>query len=77
MLVFGSRAKLKKCKKAKILLNGERVKMVPSFKYHGVTLDPTLNCKQHISAIVRCVQHKMSLLGKVKRYLNDLVALKI
>ena len=77
LMAFGSRSKVKKCRRTKIMLNGERVKLVPSYKYLGVTLDPTLNYRQHVSSIIKCVQHKISLLGKVKRYLNNDVALKI
>ena len=77
LMAFGSRSKVKRCKNAVIKLNGDKVKMVPSFKYLGVTLDPTLNFNQHISSVIRTVQHKILLLGKVKRYLTNNVALKI
>ena len=77
LMAFGSRAKVKKCNKATVVLNGERIKLVPSFKYLGVTLDPTLNYNQHISLTIRCVQHKLSMLGKIKKYLKREVALNI
>ena len=77
LMAFGSRSKVKKCKRTKIMLNKERAKMVQSFKYLGVTLDPILNYSQHVSSIIRCVHHKISLLVKVKRYLNNDVALKV
>ena len=53
------------------------LKLVPSFKYLGMTLDPTLSFSHHVSATIRCVQHKIILLSKVKKYLNADVALKI
>ena len=53
------------------------LKLVPSFKYLGVVLDPTLSYGQHINAVISTVQHKIYLLGKVKRYLNNEVATQI
>ena len=77
LMAFGSRSKIKKCNKAHIRLNGERLKLTPSFKYLGITLDSTLNFGQHVSSIVRMVHHKISLLGRIKKYLKNDVALKI
>ena len=77
LMAFGSRSKVKKCNKASISLNGVKIKMVPSYKYLGVTLDQTLNYNNHISSTVRVIQHKLSLLGKVRKYLNNDVALQI
>ena len=76
-MAFSSRSKVKKCNKTNVVLNGERIKSVPSFKYLGVTLDPTLNYNQHISSTIGCVQHKLSMLGKIKKYLKREVALNI
>ena len=77
LMSFGSRSRVKKCSKAKIMLKGERLKLVPSYKYLGVTLDPTLSYSQHISGVIRTVHHKMTILGKLKKYLNNDVALGI
>ena len=77
LMAFGSRSKIKKCSKAKVILNGEKLKLVPSFKYLGVTLDPTLSYNHQIAGVIRTVQHKMQLLGKLKKYLNNDVALSI
>ena len=74
---FGSRAKVKKCKRANITLKGERLKLVPTYKYLGVLLDSTLSYKSHISSVLRNVQHKVSMLSKVKRYLTTDVAVQI
>ena len=77
IMAFGSRSKVKKCQNVKIKLRGISIRQVPSFKYLGLTLDPTLNFGQHMSTIIKNVQHKIHLLGKVKRYLHDDVAVKI
>ena len=50
---------------------------VPSFKYLGVLLDSTLTYNLHIGSLIRTVSHKVSLLGKVKKYLRDDAALQI
>ena len=46
IMAFASRSKVKKCKNVKISINGERLKLVPSFKYLGLSLDSTLNFTQ-------------------------------
>ena len=76
-MVFASRSKVKKSKNIDIKVDGEKLKMVPSFKYLGMTLDSTLNSNLHIAQIIKCVCHKMTLLAKLKRYLNESTALVI
>ena len=77
LMVFGSRSKVKKAKNVKILLNGDRIQKVPTFKYLGLLLDPTLNYNHQISQIIRTVLHKMMLLAKMKKYLKKEVAVLI
>ena len=62
---------------AQVFLNGDELKKVPTFKYLGLILDPTLNYNHHISSIIRTVLHKMTLLAKIKKYLNNNVSLLI
>ena len=75
LMVFGTRAKIKKAKNVRLFLNGDKLQKV--FKYLGMVLDPTLNVNHHISSVIRTVLHKMTLLSKVKKYLNNDVALQI
>ena len=77
LMAFGSRSKVKKCNGTSILLNGDKIKLVPSYKYLGVTLDQTLNYNAHISSTLKVIQHKIALLSKVRRYLNNEVAIQI
>ena len=77
LMVFGSRSRVKKAKNLKIYMKGNLLQKVPTFKYLGVILDPTLTYNHHISSIVRTVLHKMTLMAKVKKYLNNDVALQI
>ena len=76
-MVFGSRSKVKKAKNVTVRMDGERLQKVPSFKYLGIILDPTLSYNKHVSYVIKTVLYKMSLLGKLRKYLNDNVALQI
>ena len=62
LMVFGTRAKIKKAKNVRLFLNGDKLQKVPTFKYLGMVLDPTLNFNHHISCVIRTVLHKMTLL---------------
>ena len=77
VMVFGSRSKVKKAKSVTLTLKDDILKKVPTFKYLGLTLDTTLNYNHHISSVIRIVLHKMTLLAKMKKYLNNDVALLI
>ena len=77
LMVFGTRSKVKKAKNVKIYINGDQLQRVPTFKYLGMILDPTLNFNHHVSFVIRTVLHKMTLLAKVKKYLNNNVSLQI
>ena len=58
-------------------MEGKQLQKVPSFKYLGITLDPTLNYNNHLASVIRTVLFKMSLLSKVKKFLNNDTALQI
>ena len=77
VMAFGTRQKVKKTTDVNIEVGGERLKVVPSYKYLGIILDSTLNYSQHINAVINAVLHKLTLLAKMKRYLHDDVAVKI
>ena len=77
VMVFGSRHRVKKAKNVDIRINNDRLKLVPSYRYLGMSLDSTLNYNVHIASVLRTLLHKLSLLGKMKRYLNNDVALSI
>ena len=77
LMVFGSRSKVKKANHVKIYMKGDTLQKVPTFKYLGLILDPTLNFNHHIASVVRNVLHKMTLLAKVKQFLQNNTALQI
>ena len=68
---------MKRAKKVKIYMNGDKLQQVPSFKYLGVVLDPPLNFNHHITSVVRTILHKMTLLSKMKKYLRNDTALLV
>ena len=76
-MVFGSRSMVKKNKNVNVKLAGVRLQKVPTYKYLGMVLDLTLNYNHHVSYVIRTVLYKLSLLGKLKKYMNDDVALQI
>ena len=61
VMVFGSRHRVKKAGNVTIKADQVRLKVVPSYKYLGFTLDPTLNYNQHITALIRTVLRKLTL----------------
>ena len=77
IMAFASRSRVKKCKHVNIQIGGEKLKLVPCFKYLGITLDSTLNFNKHITSVIKLICHKMILLAKLKRYLNNDSALLI
>ena len=76
-MVFASRSKVKRCKNVDVRVDGEKLKLVPSFKYLGMTLDSTLNFSSHIAQVIKTVCYKMTLLARLKKYLNNETALLI
>ena len=77
LMVFGSRSKIIKAKNVQIYLQGCLLQKVPTFKYVGLIWDSTLTYNHHIASVIRSVLHKITLLAKMKRYLNNEVALQI
>ena len=71
IMVFASRSKVKKCKAVELRLGRDKLKVVPHFKYLGLTVDSTLNFNNHISSVVNLICYKMTLLAKLKKYLNS------
>ena len=67
IMSFGTR---KKCKKANVTLKGQKLQLVPTYKYLGVLLDSTLSYTNHTSTVLKCVHHKLYMLGRIKRYLK-------
>ena len=77
VMVFGTSKRIKKLGKFRLYLEGVPLKQVSSYKYLGVTLDSTLNYKQHLASVVRTVSHKLYILSRLRKYLSDRAALLV
>ena len=52
-------------------LNKVLLERVCSYKYLGFILDDHLNFNKHINSMVSTVSHKLYLLSRIRRYLNN------
>ena len=68
---FGTRQQIKKARGINLHIEGKVIQKVPSFKYLGLILDPTLSFNQQIKNVANIVTHKMFMLTKIRRYLNN------
>ena len=77
LMVFGTRHKVKKAKDIMITINNVQLQIVPTYKYLGVTLDSTLSLNYHVKSVSTVISYKANLLAKIRKFLNEKVALKI
>ena len=77
IMVFASSKKLKLIQKPKIKLSGNILKVVPSYKYLGVTLDEELNLNLHVRNMIKNLRYKSLLLYKVRGYMSQQVLLRV
>ena len=77
VMAFASRSNVKKCRDVDLRIDDVKLKLVPYFKYLGITLDSTLNFSKHITSVIQQICYKMTLLAKLKKYLRDDSALLI
>ena len=76
-MYIGTSAKLSKAIFAEIECKGETIGKVDSFKYLGVILDNLLMFDKHTSYIKRKVFLKMKMLGRVRSYISESLALQL
>ena len=67
----------KKLPPINLLLRNERLAVVDSYKYLGLTLDSALNYEQHIKYMVKTISHKLFLLTKVRKFLTQVAAERV
>ena len=63
--------------KSALKIDATSLKMVPTYKYLGFTLDSTLSYDYQVKCVSNMVSYKVNLLAKIRKYLTDDVALKI
>ena len=76
-MVFGTRHRIKRAKHVKLTVNGTELQVVPPYKYLGFLLDSTLSFNCHVKTVSNMVSFKVSMLGKIRKYLMEDIALKI
>ena len=54
-----------------IVINGERVEQVDSFKYLGVVLDTKLTFTEHVTAVQKKSQQRLHVLWKLRAFSVD------
>ena len=77
VMIFGSRHKIKNCKKTNLFINKEQLQTVPTYRYLGINLDQTLNFKYHLDTLINNVTFKLYLFSKIRRYLNEECAINV
>ena len=77
VMIFGSRHKIKNCKKTSLFINKEQLQTVPTYRYLGINLDQTLNFKYHLDTLINNVTFKLYLFSKIRRYLNEECAITV
>ena len=77
IMIFGSRYNIKRNPTMDLLINGEKLQIVPTYKYLGINLDQTLNYNYHLKYLVNSISHKLYVFSKIRRFLNDQSALII
>ena len=76
-MFFGTSNKLSKANFSEIECKGETIGTVESFKYLGVILDNLLSFDKHTSYIRRKVFLKMKMLGRVRSFIDENLALQL
>ena len=72
LMLFGSNRKTNKIVTGNIniLAKGKRLTFVNTFKYLGVTLDTELNFNTHVNELIKSLNFKSYLLGRLKRFVD-------
>ena len=76
-MVFGTRNMIKKARTVQLKIKGLPLQTVPTYKYLGITLDSALTLNYHVKSVAGMISHKAILLGKIRKFLTEKVALKM
>ena len=68
---------MKKAKDVVVKIADVPLQIVPTYKYLGITLDSTLSFNYHVRTVSNMVSYKVNLLAKIRKFLDEKVALKI
>ena len=76
-MILGTRPRTSKCGNLGLKINNYELERVDTFKYLGVTLDPSLSYDAHLTAINATVRHKIFMLRAVRPFLTQFAALQV
>ena len=76
-MVFGTRNMVKKAKNVQLPVRCLPLQTVPTYKYLGRSLDSALTLNYHVKNVSNMISYKAILLGKIRKFLTEKVALKI
>ena len=77
LMLFGTRASIKKHKLMPVLLNQNPIEFTNNYKYLGVILDSSLSFSKFVTNIIKTTTHKAYVLSKIRCYLNTQTCLSI
>ena len=76
-VIYGTKSKVSKIHYLELKLNGENLSRVPFYKYLGVFLDTNLNFNKHVDVSKKLISHKLYLLSKIRKHINEYTATRI
>ena len=76
-VIYSTRSKVSKIHQMKLEINGDTLTRVPYYKYLGVYLDTSLNFDKHVDVSKKLICHKLYLLSKIRKHINEATASKI
>ena len=77
VMSFGTKQVIKRSPNPKVKLYDRIVDTVPTYKYLGVILDPSLTFNKHIAQVIQIASHKTYLLNKIRPYLTPEASIMI
>ena len=63
LMPVGTRHKVKKARESRVTMEGEKLQVVPTYKYLGFVVDTTLSLNCYVTSVIKMVANKASLLS--------------
>ena len=76
-VIFGTSQRTKTVQNFELKLNGTNLFKEPFYNYLGITLDSNLSYNQRVKQCMKIVSHKIYLLAKIRKFINEETALFI
>ena len=76
-VIYGTKSRVSKVQNLNFELHGDKLIRVPYYKYLGVYLDSNLTFNKHIDVSKKLVCHKLYLLSKIRKHINEYTSTRI